>query len=134
MSLGGDNVSRIFISHSSRNNAEARAIRDWLISNGWDDYFLDLDPECGIVAGQRWERALHEAANRCQAVLFLVSAAWLKSEWCEKELMLAHKLDKPMFGVIIDDKVSIASLPPKLKDFWQANENWYKIASDDLGR
>lgn len=52
------------------------------------------------------------------------------SEWCEKELMLAHKLDKPMFGVIIDDKVSIASLPPKLKDFWQANENWYKIASD----
>lgn len=77
LSLGGDNVSRIFISHSSRNNAEARAIRDWLISNGWDDYFLDLDPERGIVAGQRWERALHEAANRCPAVLFLVSAAWL---------------------------------------------------------
>lgn len=120
LSLGGDIVSRIFISHSSRNNAEARAIRDWLISNGWDDYFLDLDPERGIVAGQRWERALHDAANRCQAVLFLVSAAWLESEWCEKELMLAHKLDKPMFGVIIDDKVSIASLPPKLKDFWQA--------------
>ncbi|MER8656104.1 toll/interleukin-1 receptor domain-containing protein [Mesorhizobium sp. M0847] len=70
-------MSRIFISHSSRNNAEARAIRDWLISNGWDDYFLDLDPERGIVAGQRWERALHEAANRCPAVLFLVSAAWL---------------------------------------------------------
>ncbi|TAU59267.1 TIR domain-containing protein [Rhizobium ruizarguesonis] len=113
-------MSRIFISHSSRNNAEALAIRDWLILNGWNDYFLDLDPERGIVAGQRWERALHDAANRCQAVLFLVSEAWLTSDWCEKEMMLAHKLDKPMFGVIIDDKVTTKGLPPKLKAYWQA--------------
>ncbi|MER9423510.1 toll/interleukin-1 receptor domain-containing protein [Mesorhizobium sp. M0317] len=77
---------------------------------------------------------MHEAANRCQAVLFLVSAAWLESEWCEKELMLAHKLDKPMFGVIIDDKVSIASLPPKLKDFWQAMRIGIKLPPTDLGR
>ncbi|TAU59259.1 TIR domain-containing protein [Rhizobium ruizarguesonis] len=112
-------MSRIFISHSSYNNAEARAIRDWLVANGWNDYFLDLDPERGIVAGQRWERALHEAANRCQAVMFLVSQAWLKSEWCANEMMLAHKLDKPMFGVIIDDKVEIDDLPPRLKSHWQ---------------
>jgi hypothetical protein len=40
--------------------------------------FLDLDPERGIVAGERWERALNDAARRCEAVLFLISKAWLR--------------------------------------------------------
>jgi hypothetical protein len=77
-------MSRIFISHSSANNASALALRDWLRSEGWDDLFLDLDPERGIVAGERWERALNEAALRCEAVLFLVSREWLASGWCLK--------------------------------------------------
>jgi hypothetical protein len=36
-----------FWSHSSANNAEAVTLRDWLIGHGWDDLFLDLDPERG---------------------------------------------------------------------------------------
>ena len=67
-------MSRIFLSHSSTNNAEAVALRDWLAAEGWkDEIFLDLDPQRGIAAGERWERALNEAASRCEAVLFLVS-------------------------------------------------------------
>ena len=62
-------MSRIFISHSSANNAEAIALRDWMIVEGWSDLFLDLDPDRGIAAGERWERALNEAARRCEAVL-----------------------------------------------------------------
>ena len=42
-------VSRIFLSHSSANNAEAVALRDWLEGQGWKDkIFLDLDPNRGI--------------------------------------------------------------------------------------
>jgi hypothetical protein len=37
-------MARVFLSHSSGNNAEAIAVRDWLIGHGWDDLFLDLDP------------------------------------------------------------------------------------------
>jgi len=37
-------LSRLFISHSSADNGEAVAIRDWLAAAGWDDVFLDLDP------------------------------------------------------------------------------------------
>ena len=77
-------MSRIFLSHSSKDNFEAIALRDWLASEGWSDVFLDLDPERGIAAGERWERALHDAANRCEAVIFLVSANWLG-------LRLVHK-------------------------------------------
>jgi len=75
-------MSRIFLSHSSANNAEAIAVRDWLADEGWrDDIFLDLDPERGIAAGDRWERKLHEAANVCEVEVFLVSRAWLASDW-----------------------------------------------------
>ena len=106
-------MSRIFLSHSSVNNAQAVGLCDWLATEGWDDVFLDLDPERGIAGGERWERALNEAASRCEAVLFLVSRAWLDSDWCQRELSLAHKLDKRLFGVLID-KTDPTELPPDL--------------------
>ena len=81
-------MSRIFLSHSSKDNFEAVALRDWLAVQGWNDVFLDLDSERGIAAGERWERALHEAANRCEVVIFLVSANSLASGWCLKEYVL----------------------------------------------
>jgi formylglycine-generating enzyme required for sulfatase activity len=112
-------VSRIFLSHSSTNNAEAVALRDWLASNGWkDEIFLDLDPKRGIAAGERWERALNEAANRCEAVLFLVSKEWLASPWCRKEFILAHRLNKRLFGVMIEH-LALDQLPQEIVGTWQ---------------
>jgi formylglycine-generating enzyme required for sulfatase activity len=112
-------VSRIFLSHSSNNNAEAAALRDWLADSGWkDEVFLDFDPQRGIAAGERWERALNEAADRCEAVLFLVSRSWLASVWCRKELNLAHRLNKRLFGVLIED-LPVSDLPEDLTGTWQ---------------
>jgi formylglycine-generating enzyme required for sulfatase activity len=111
-------VSRLFISHSSANNAEAVGLRDWLAAEGWTDVFLDLDPEKGIAAGERWERALNEAASRCEAVLFLVSHAWLNSRWCHKEFTLAQKLNKRLFGVLTD-RFTPSDVPADLSGTWQ---------------
>lgn len=102
-------MSRIFLSHSSVDNAAAIALRDWLVGEGWNDLFLDLDPERGIAAGERWERALNEAARRCEAVLFLISRAWLSSRWCMNELTLARRLNKRLFGVLIEEGLRSAS-------------------------
>src|SRR5262245_15068516 len=99
-------LSRLFISHSSGNDDWAIALRDWLIREGWsgeNDIFLDLDPERGIAAGQRWARALEDAATRCEAVLFLVSEVWLASNWCWDEYQLANRLNKKLFALLIDD-------------------------------
>jgi WD40 repeat protein len=112
-------MSRIFLSHSSKDNFEAIALRDWLASEGWKDVFLDLDPERGIAAGQRWERALHDAASRCEAVIFLVSANWLGSGWCTKEYALARGLNKKLFAALTDPTRTIASLPEELTGVWQ---------------
>jgi WD40 repeat protein/CHASE3 domain sensor protein len=111
-------MSLIFLSHSSRNNAQALALRDWLSTHGWDDLFLDLDPERGIVAGERWERALHQAASRCDAVLFLISRAWIDSDWCRREFRLAQRLNKQIFGLLIED-LPISALPEELAADWQ---------------
>jgi len=114
----GVTMSRIFLSHSSANNAEAVALRDWLKHEGWNDVFLDVDPDRGIAAGERWERALNEAASRCEAVLFLVSRKWLDSGWCLKEFNLAYKLNKRLFGLVVED-ISVADLPFNLTSTWQ---------------
>ena len=111
-------MSRVFLSHSSANNAEAVAIRDWLAAEGWNEVFLDLDPTRGIPAGERWERSLNEAASRCEVVLFLISSNWLESRWCLKEFNLARKLNKRLFGVLID-AISIEQLPADLTGAWQ---------------
>jgi tetratricopeptide (TPR) repeat protein len=112
-------MSRIFLSHSSKDSFEALALRDWLAAEGWNDVFLDLDPNRGIAAGERWERALHTAATRCEAVIFLVSGQWLASGWCLREYALARGLNKKLFAVLIDAARSIDDLPPELKGTWQ---------------
>jgi TIR domain len=122
-------VSRIFLSHSSANNAEAVALRDWLKREGWEDVFVDVDPDRGIAPGERWERALNEAASRCEVVLFLVSRDWLASGWCMNEFNLAHKLNKRLFGLLVEDLAVIdhptRSLQERARIAWNFSTTLY---------
>ncbi len=111
-------MARIFLSHSSANNPEAVALRDWLKREGWDDVFLDVDPDRGIAAGERWERSLNHAASRCEAVLFVVTREWLASGWCLKEFNLAYRLNKRLFGLLVED-IAVSELPVNLSSTWQ---------------
>lgn len=110
-------MARIFLCHSSANNAEAIALREWMVGQGWDDLFLDLDPHRGFVAGERWEAALREAAGRCKSVIFVISRAWLNSQWCRDEFNLARHLNKRLFGVLVED-IPVADLPESMTLKW----------------
>jgi formylglycine-generating enzyme required for sulfatase activity len=111
-------MSRLFISHAGENIAEAVAICDWLKESGWDNFFLDQARQGGIDPGQRWERALHQAAYRCEAVIFLVSRAWLASHWCRKEFSLARGLGRRLFPVLIEP-LGVGALDAELTETWQ---------------
>ncbi|SAL51125.1 WD domain-containing protein [Caballeronia cordobensis] len=111
-------MSKIFISHSSANNALALAIGRWLTDNGWDEYFLDVEPLKGLAPGERWQEELKAAAGRCEAVLFLISPAWLSSSWCRSEFQLAKFLGKTIFGVLVE-AVSRDALPKEMTAEWQ---------------
>jgi lysozyme family protein len=107
-------MGTIFISHSSHNIDRAKEVFDWLTANGWDDVFLDLDPERGIVAGQRWKDALQKAAQRCEVVLALVSKEWLASRWCKAEIDTAQLMGKKVIIALIG--VDKSEVPLDLTD------------------
>lgn len=116
-------MANIFISHSSRNSDRAIEVQNWLRENGWDDVFLDLDPERGIVAGQRWKEALQKAAHRCELVLALVSPEWLASSWCKSEIDAARLMGKKIIVALIGVDKSL--VPLDLSD-----EQWIDLVND----
>jgi hypothetical protein len=109
----------LFISHSSLNNDEALVMRNWLAENGWPDVFLDLDPQSGLAPGELWRQALAAAADRCEAVLFLISPQWIASSWCLNEFLLAKQLGKRIFPVIVAD-IDLGALPSEITANHQA--------------
>jgi WD40 repeat protein len=111
-------MSRIFVSHSSADNAAALALARWLEELGWNDYFLDISIDRGLFPGERWQQALRLAADRCEAVLFLISPAWRDSRWCLAEFLLAKQLGKPVFGVLVEP-TPLDTLPHEMTAEWQ---------------
>ncbi|WP_213270380.1 TIR domain-containing protein [Hyphomonas sp.] len=93
-------MGMIFISHSSRNNAEAIGVRDWLVSNGWGpaQIFLDLD---ALGGGERWRQRLDEIGNNCEAVIVCLSDDWIRSPECAREFTHAESRGKPIFPIIV---------------------------------
>ena len=120
----------IFISHSSQDNARATEIRDWLTGLGFEQVFLDFDKESGIGAGKDWERELYEAVERCQAVIAIVTGAWLGSKWCFAEVTNARSQGKPVFPIVFtpDD---VRLIGPELQSI--QTELWNPDGQKHLG-
>ena len=95
-------MSRLFISHSSKDNVAAVAFKQWLGANGWpeDDVFLDVQ---NIGAGERWKDALRKANARCEAVLLLASPDALDSPECLAEVRKAEDFGKEIIVVLLRD-------------------------------
>jgi hypothetical protein len=56
-------MSRIFLSHSSRDNRPATALKQWLAQQRPElanAIFLDVSEEAGLLVGQRWKEALRQ--------------------------------------------------------------------------
>ena len=93
-------MARVFLSHSSRDNASAARIKTWLIEQGFDVPFLDFDKHAGIPPGANWEQTLYREIERSQALLIVQTANWSASRWCFAEFTQARALGKPIFQVI----------------------------------
>ncbi|HTX95985.1 MAG TPA: TIR domain-containing protein [Mycobacterium sp.] len=98
-------MSRVFLSHSNRNNRHAIALKRWLeqAEPGLaGEIYLDLDPETGIGTGARWTEALWQANARCEAVICLLSSNWAASAECRAEYRQAEGMHKPIFCARIE--------------------------------
>src|SRR5689334_13115999 len=94
-------MARIFISHSTGDQAAAAELaarlRDW----GYSGFFLDFDPEDGIAAGRDWEQELYRAPKASRAMIALCSERWRASRWCFAEVTQARSLGMHIFPVAI---------------------------------
>jgi hypothetical protein len=95
-------LSRLFISHSSKDNISAIAFKQWLGANGWpdEDVFLDLE---NIGAGERWKDALRKANTRCEAIVLLASPDALSSTECLAEVRKAEDYGKEIIVILLRD-------------------------------
>ena len=95
-------MSRLFVSHSSKDSVAAIAFKQWLGENGWpkDDVFLDLED---IGAGENWKEALRKAHTRCEAVILLASPDALDSPECLTEVRKAEDFGKEIIVVLLRD-------------------------------
>ena len=109
-------MSAIFISHSSRDNALAKALERRLAERHHHSVFLDLDPEKGIAGGQSWERTLYRKLRSCRAVVALCTDDYLRSHWCFAEIALARMEGKPVIGLLAPPLADGATLPAILTE------------------
>ena len=62
-------MSRVFLSHSSRDSRQAIAVKKWLIQQEpglAEEIFLDLDPHTGIRPGEQRRQALKHGNDGCE--------------------------------------------------------------------
>ena len=92
-------MSDLFISHSSENNPESARLVDFLAKNNHKSYFLDFDPEKGLIPGKRWEEELFAKLRNCQVVLVALTPNWIQSKWCFAEAVNARAMGKRVIFV-----------------------------------
>jgi hypothetical protein len=92
-------VASIFISHSSLDRPEAEELAGWLGEQKLHSYFLDFDPERGLIAGRRWEDELYRNLRGSAAMLVALTPNWLASPWCFAEAAIARSEGKPVIFV-----------------------------------
>jgi hypothetical protein len=93
-------MARVFLSHSSRDEAASRWLADWLVRQGFEAPFLDFDKHSGIPPGADWERTLYREIASSQALLIVQSSHWNASKWCFAEYTQARALGKPVFQLV----------------------------------
>ncbi|HEX8936017.1 MAG TPA: TIR domain-containing protein, partial [Pseudonocardiaceae bacterium] len=81
-------MARIFISHAHADRAVADKVSDWLQTAGHEP-FLYCNPREGISLGEDWKQRLYRELREVDAVLGVVTKAFVSSEWCFAELGIA---------------------------------------------
>lgn len=78
----------VSISHASENRVLAGELHRWLVEAG-HEVFLAQDLRDGIAVGEQGERRLHERLRWADAVVCVVTSAYLASRWCAAEVATA---------------------------------------------
>jgi WD40 repeat protein len=82
-------MARVFVSHSGKDAALVADVHRWLVDDG-HEAFLDQHLSDGLLVGEEWEKRLRERLRWADAVVCVLTSAYLASVWCTAELTLAQ--------------------------------------------
>ncbi len=82
-------MAKVFLSHASGEVALTHKVHRWLAEEG-HEVFQYQHPRDGILIGEDWEQRLYERLRWADAVVCLVTSAYLTSMWCTAEVGAAR--------------------------------------------
>jgi hypothetical protein len=97
-------MARVFVSHSGKDAALAGEVHRWLVDDGHES-FLDQDLYDGIRVGDQWEQRLHERLRWADAMVCVLTSAYLASVWCTAELAIAQSRGSRVLPVRAEPEV-----------------------------
>ena len=94
-------MARVFVSHASRDRELAGEVFGRLGAAG-HDLFFDEDLRAGLAVGERWQDRLFERLRWTDAVLCVVTSAYLASAWCSAEVGIAVSRGSRVLPVLVE--------------------------------
>jgi hypothetical protein len=88
-------MARVFLSHTGADRELADQVLEWLASDG-HEVFLDSDLRAGLAVGEQWQARLYERLRWADAVVCLITSAYLGSTWCSAEVGIAVSQGSPV--------------------------------------
>jgi hypothetical protein len=105
-------MARVFLSYASEDHQLAHEIFAWLAEAG-HEVFLDRDPRGGIAVGDEWEQRLFERLRWADAVVCLVTSAYVASPWCAAEVGIASSRGSRVLPLLVEAGVRHPLLPSR---------------------
>ncbi|MGH6936239.1 MAG: TIR domain-containing protein, partial [Methylocella sp.] len=112
----------LFVSHSSKDDANAASLEVWLNASGFTDIFVDHH---SIAGGDKWRETLRASAGACRVVLCLVTQSWLASLECFSEFRAAWYMGKRILPLFL--------LPPAPSLDDDAKKRFAEVCAEDQG-
>jgi hypothetical protein len=112
----------LFVSHASKDDAQASALEAWLRTNGFTDIFVDHH---SIAGGEKWREELRASAGACRVVLCLVTESWLASHECFNEFRAAWYMGKRIIPLFL--------LPPMPSLGEEAKKRFAEVCAEYQG-
>jgi WD40 repeat protein len=104
-------MARVFVSHSSEDRELAWEVHHWLATDG-HEVFLDQDLREGIAVGEEWRQRLYERLRWADAVVCVVTSAYLASTWCTAEVGIAQSRGSRLLPLLAEPGVVHPLLEP----------------------
>jgi hypothetical protein len=93
---------RVFISYSTQDKAAAGAVKHAIASAGFDCFLAHED----LQVSEEWRVRILEELDRCQILVVLLSANYLKSAWGSQEIgIIVGRKDVPIVPLSLDDTI-----------------------------